>query len=185
MVQEKLRVLHLHPKAASGRLNFQATRVIHPFQPGHTYCNKATPSVGATPWSKDIQTITVRNQWSSLWRDGSVTETIDAQSLRSKQGQGRGAGGVIPALGRWRQEDQGCRSFLNNKSSLRYMSPWLEKQNVKWSDASYCILPIRLTKTQNWRKRALGKAVGRWTDLMVIKPGSNSPQWGLWPLLTG
>jgi hypothetical protein len=32
--------------------------VTHPFQPGHTYSNKATPSDGATPWSKDIQTIT-------------------------------------------------------------------------------------------------------------------------------
>jgi hypothetical protein len=30
----------------------------HPFQPGHTYSNKATPPDGATPWSKDIQTIT-------------------------------------------------------------------------------------------------------------------------------
>jgi hypothetical protein len=33
--------------------------VIHPFQPGHNYSNKATPSDGATPWSKDIQTITL------------------------------------------------------------------------------------------------------------------------------
>ena len=32
--------------------------VTHPFQPGHTYSNKATPSDGATLWSKDIQTIT-------------------------------------------------------------------------------------------------------------------------------
>ena len=32
--------------------------VTHPFQPGRTYSNKATPSDGATPWSKDIQTIT-------------------------------------------------------------------------------------------------------------------------------
>jgi hypothetical protein len=32
--------------------------VTHPFQPGHTYSNKATPPDGATPWSKDIQTIT-------------------------------------------------------------------------------------------------------------------------------
>jgi hypothetical protein len=29
--------------------------VTHPFQPGHTYSNKATPSDGDTPWSKDIQ----------------------------------------------------------------------------------------------------------------------------------
>ena len=31
----------------------------HPFQPGHTYSNKATPSDGATSWSKHIQTITL------------------------------------------------------------------------------------------------------------------------------
>jgi hypothetical protein len=35
--------------------------VTHPFQPGHTYSNKATPSDGATPWSKDVQTITRTN----------------------------------------------------------------------------------------------------------------------------
>jgi hypothetical protein len=33
--------------------------VKHPFQPGRPYSNKATPSGGATPWSKDIQTITL------------------------------------------------------------------------------------------------------------------------------
>jgi hypothetical protein len=33
--------------------------VTHPFQPGHTYSNKATRPDGTTPWSKDIQTITV------------------------------------------------------------------------------------------------------------------------------
>jgi hypothetical protein len=32
--------------------------VIHLLQPGHTYYNKATPPNGATPWSKNIQTIT-------------------------------------------------------------------------------------------------------------------------------
>jgi hypothetical protein len=32
--------------------------VTHPFQPGHTYSNKATPPDVATPWSKDLQTIT-------------------------------------------------------------------------------------------------------------------------------
>jgi hypothetical protein len=32
--------------------------VTHPFQPGHTYSYKAIPPDGATPWSKDIQTIT-------------------------------------------------------------------------------------------------------------------------------
>jgi hypothetical protein len=34
--------------------------VTHLLQPGHTYSNKATPSDGATPWAKDIQTITGR-----------------------------------------------------------------------------------------------------------------------------
>ena len=32
--------------------------VTHLLQPGHTYSNKATPPNGATPWSKNIQTIT-------------------------------------------------------------------------------------------------------------------------------
>ena len=32
--------------------------VTHPFQPGHSYSNKATPPGGAIPWFKDIQTFT-------------------------------------------------------------------------------------------------------------------------------
>jgi hypothetical protein len=32
--------------------------VMHLLQPGQTNSNKATPSNGATPWSKNIQTIT-------------------------------------------------------------------------------------------------------------------------------
>jgi hypothetical protein len=40
--------------------------VKHPFQPGHTYSNKATPSDGATPCSKDIQTITSFNQYKKI-----------------------------------------------------------------------------------------------------------------------
>jgi hypothetical protein len=32
--------------------------VTHPFQPGHTYYSKATPPNAATPWPKNIQTIT-------------------------------------------------------------------------------------------------------------------------------
>jgi hypothetical protein len=33
--------------------------VTHLLQPGHTYSNKVIPPNGATPWSKNIQTITV------------------------------------------------------------------------------------------------------------------------------
>jgi hypothetical protein len=33
--------------------------VTHLLQPGHTYFNKATPPNGATPWCKNIQTITM------------------------------------------------------------------------------------------------------------------------------
>jgi hypothetical protein len=36
--------------------------VTHLLQPGHTYFNKATPPNGATPWSKNIQTITLLSQ---------------------------------------------------------------------------------------------------------------------------
>jgi hypothetical protein len=38
----------------------------HTFNLGYTYSNKATPSDGATPWSKDIQTITLLNTSNSL-----------------------------------------------------------------------------------------------------------------------
>jgi len=41
--------------------------VTHPFQPGHTYSNKATLSDGATPWSKDIQTITRVEVGGATW----------------------------------------------------------------------------------------------------------------------
>ena len=37
--------------------------VAHLLQPGHTYSNKATSPNGATPWSKDIQTITGAKTW--------------------------------------------------------------------------------------------------------------------------
>jgi hypothetical protein len=42
--------------------------VTHPFQPGHTYSNKATPPHGATPWSKDIETIT-----DGVWTKASIS----------------------------------------------------------------------------------------------------------------
>ena len=66
MAQTELRVLYLHPKAASGRLTSRQLEgeskptptVTHLLQPGHTYSNKATLPNGATPWSKNIQTIT-------------------------------------------------------------------------------------------------------------------------------
>jgi hypothetical protein len=41
--------------------------VTHPFQPGHTYSNKAIPTDGATPWSKDIQTITLAYVYISFY----------------------------------------------------------------------------------------------------------------------
>jgi len=74
MVQEELRVLHLHLEAASRILTSRKlhegykaqthsdaptpTRP-HLLQQGHTYSNKATPTNGATPWAEQIQTITV------------------------------------------------------------------------------------------------------------------------------
>jgi hypothetical protein len=45
--------------------------VTHAFQPGHTCSNKATPPDGATPWSKDIQTITAYySVWNVLFEGG-------------------------------------------------------------------------------------------------------------------
>jgi hypothetical protein len=69
MVQAELRVLCLHPKAASGRLISQATRVRilsphpqwHTYSKQVTYSSKATPPNGVTPWSKNIQTMTTHN----------------------------------------------------------------------------------------------------------------------------
>jgi hypothetical protein len=50
-------------KGCSWKTDFQGTRVkistvTHLLQPGHTYSNKGTPPNGATPWPKNIQTIT-------------------------------------------------------------------------------------------------------------------------------
>jgi hypothetical protein len=68
MVQEELRVLPLHLKAARRRLGFQAARmgilkpmptVTHLLQQGHTYSNKAKSPNSATPWAKHIQIITM------------------------------------------------------------------------------------------------------------------------------
>ena len=63
MVQEELRVLHLHLKAASRilakmRVLKPTLRVIHLLQQGHTYSNRATPLNSVTPFAKHIQTIT-------------------------------------------------------------------------------------------------------------------------------
>ena len=63
MAHAELRVLHLHPKTASGRLTSRELgwgSYAHTDSdtPGHTYSNKATPTNVATPWSKNIQTIT-------------------------------------------------------------------------------------------------------------------------------
>ena len=53
MVQEELRVLHLHLKAAKWKTDFQAAMVrvlkptptvTHLLQQGHTYSNRATPT---------------------------------------------------------------------------------------------------------------------------------------------
>jgi hypothetical protein len=68
MVQEELRVLYLHLKAASRILaSFQAARmrILKPIptmtcllQQGHTYSSRATPCNSVTPWAKHIQIIT-------------------------------------------------------------------------------------------------------------------------------
>jgi hypothetical protein len=59
MAQAELRVLHLHPKAASGRLTSQATgvRVLSPHPQWHTYSNQVTP-IPTRPHLQNIQTIT-------------------------------------------------------------------------------------------------------------------------------
>jgi hypothetical protein len=60
MVQEELRVLRLYPKAASGRLTSrQLGWLLSPHPQWHTYSNQATPPDGTTPWSENIQSITM------------------------------------------------------------------------------------------------------------------------------
>ena len=59
MVQEELRVLHLHPKADRRRL---ASRKLgwgslSPHPQWHTHSNKTKPPNSAIPWAKHIQTI--------------------------------------------------------------------------------------------------------------------------------
>ena len=60
MVQEELRVLHLHLKAPSGRLSSRQLgwEYLSPSPPWHTYSNKATPLNSATSWVEHMQTIT-------------------------------------------------------------------------------------------------------------------------------
>jgi hypothetical protein len=67
MVQEELRVLHLHLKAAKWKTDFQAAMVrvlkptptvTHLLQQDHTHSNKATPSNSATPWTKHVEATT-------------------------------------------------------------------------------------------------------------------------------
>jgi hypothetical protein len=57
MVQEELRVLYLHLKAASVRLASRM-RVLKPMPTVTHLLNKATPLNSATPWVKHIQTST-------------------------------------------------------------------------------------------------------------------------------
>ena len=56
MVQEELRVLPLHLKAAWMRK--PTPTMTHLLQQGHTHSNRVTPN-SATSWAKHVQTITV------------------------------------------------------------------------------------------------------------------------------
>jgi hypothetical protein len=66
--------------------------VTHPFQPCHTYSNKATPSDGVTPWSKDIQTITAGNSYR-------VTNITALNEKKKKKDH----------LVTWAQKEKSCR----------------------------------------------------------------------------
>ena len=60
MVQDELRVLHLHPKAASRILTSRqlGQGSSSPCPPWYTYSNRPTPSNSATPWAEHKQIIT-------------------------------------------------------------------------------------------------------------------------------
>jgi hypothetical protein len=70
----------------------------HPFQRGHTYSNKATPPNGATPWSKNIQTITDGfmislsthwDSWVNLFSSGLLRIKLYSGEARTWPGSGQ------------------------------------------------------------------------------------------------
>ena len=69
MVQEELKVLHLHPKEARNRLRRQLGGVSpSPPPEWYTFSNKATPSNSATPWAKHMQTVTSSLYLKSIYK---------------------------------------------------------------------------------------------------------------------
>jgi hypothetical protein len=77
MVQAEGRVPHLHLKAARRRL---ASRQQSPCPQWHIYSNKATLPNSATPWAKQIQTITLCH------RAKQVSVVSNTKSVRVKLG---------------------------------------------------------------------------------------------------
>jgi hypothetical protein len=63
MVQEELRILHLHLKAASRILTSRQVGwgSYRPHPQWHSYSNRVTPSNSATSWAKHKQAITLSN----------------------------------------------------------------------------------------------------------------------------
>ena len=80
--------------------------VTHPFQPGHTYSNKATPPNGATPWPKNIQTITFHSLAPiDLFKHMSLWGAILKHSIMQNAMVVWWHMPLIPALRRQRQAD--------------------------------------------------------------------------------
>jgi hypothetical protein len=83
-VQEELRVLHLHLKAASRILTStqQGWMSYSPHTQWHTYSNRATPFNSATPWTEQIQTMTLNSNDSSPYWLKLVWRLIAGQNIR-------------------------------------------------------------------------------------------------------
>jgi hypothetical protein len=159
MVQEELRVLHLHLKAASRILAFRQGLIAHiycdtPIPQGHTYSERATPSNSASCLSEHIQTITrtmkKRKRKLCLWIRGQ--ESKHGQQWRSahKQLHGGKRGKV------WRERAQN-----DKESMLRILTIiWKkEKRKVKcfWINQAGLAVPDGGVSKQLYRGKGIWK----------------------------
>jgi hypothetical protein len=88
------------------------------YQLGHTYSNKATPSDGATPWSKDIQTITdVMGRVSAATLGSWNEKFLNANDGGKEQRKGHGPSKVpLKHQGpSWNKRPATHTSYVNNK----------------------------------------------------------------------
>jgi hypothetical protein len=92
MVQEELRVLCLHLKAARRRLASKVLKstpsVTYLLQQGYTYSNMTTPHNNATPCAKHIQSISKGMVWLPTALEAGWSHYVHAQDTRLGPGCG-------------------------------------------------------------------------------------------------